>query len=405
MKIPIDQIIINERQRLDFGNIESLADSLLKYGQIQPVFVEKTERGYELIAGMRRTMAIKKLGWPEIKITLSAADNGELNELKRQEIELEEDLQRKDRSWQEKALVLLKLHRIKKIDDPSWSLAMTAACTNRSIGNVSEVLNVARILEQAKPQAEEWQKEIWKMATIYEAINIILDKHITLAQSELDRRRALFKDSGGAGVSSVPNCTVSPGETVVQESAPIRIQIFDPLPAYESQSFALAYIEEDVDYDAILAPLAKNGCAILWYPSWGLMLEGQCQLKQRGYIISVPIIWNTIIGPAWPHSPFSLTYRPGLFIAKPRWKNTGIKKEAVISCALALSNGLPLPVVNYSLEDFVQEGALVYCPTGNEAIAVAACGMVPVYNGIQYPNIKEKLIEHYKTIYSNLEII
>lgn len=59
----IDQIKINGRARTDTGDIESLARSMRKLGQLQPIGVDADG---VLVFGGRRLMAAQSLGWVEI---------------------------------------------------------------------------------------------------------------------------------------------------------------------------------------------------------------------------------------------------------------------------------------------------------------------------------------------------
>lgn len=61
--IPIDSIIIRERTRKDFGDINSLAESISTVGLLQPVVINENN---ELIDGQRRIKAYKQLGKTEI---------------------------------------------------------------------------------------------------------------------------------------------------------------------------------------------------------------------------------------------------------------------------------------------------------------------------------------------------
>ena len=106
MKYPIPDIKIGQRQRLDMGDITELADSLKRLGQIHSIGVDDTGL---LIWGMRRLLAAKELGWTEIEATVRTG----LTVADAQEIELEEDIRRKDRTWQEECIALSKLVSIK----------------------------------------------------------------------------------------------------------------------------------------------------------------------------------------------------------------------------------------------------------------------------------------------------
>lgn len=67
MMIPIEKIIIKDRIRQDFGNIQELADDIKENGLINPPVVNKN---YELLAGERRLRACKSLGWEQIPVTM-----------------------------------------------------------------------------------------------------------------------------------------------------------------------------------------------------------------------------------------------------------------------------------------------------------------------------------------------
>ena len=89
MQIKIEDIKIPDRVRKDVGNIDSLAESLKRSGQITPISVT---HDMTLVAGFRRVTAAKKLGWAMIDATIvDGADAARLLE-----IELEENVYRKD---------------------------------------------------------------------------------------------------------------------------------------------------------------------------------------------------------------------------------------------------------------------------------------------------------------------
>ena len=65
MLIDIDKIVVNDRIRKDFGNLEELAEDIKKNGLINPPTINKD---YVLLAGERRLRACKSLGWTQIEI-------------------------------------------------------------------------------------------------------------------------------------------------------------------------------------------------------------------------------------------------------------------------------------------------------------------------------------------------
>lgn len=87
--IPIDEIIVEYRRREDFGDIEGLAESIRRFGLFHPLIVDDKN---SLVAGERRLRALRLLGWSEIPVRPYA----DLSDDERNEIELEENLKRKD---------------------------------------------------------------------------------------------------------------------------------------------------------------------------------------------------------------------------------------------------------------------------------------------------------------------
>jgi ParB-like chromosome segregation protein Spo0J len=87
--IPIDEIQIGPRWREDLGDLPALARSIQRYGLLHPLVITRSKR---LIAGWRRVMACKLLGWTHIEVRYYE----DLPEEDRRAIELEEDLRRKD---------------------------------------------------------------------------------------------------------------------------------------------------------------------------------------------------------------------------------------------------------------------------------------------------------------------
>ena len=95
MLINIDKIIVKDRIRKDFGDIQELADDIRQNGLINPPVVNKE---YELLAGERRLKACKALGWNQIEVRMMDTRDAE-HEL---EVEISENESRKDFSKAER---------------------------------------------------------------------------------------------------------------------------------------------------------------------------------------------------------------------------------------------------------------------------------------------------------------
>jgi len=102
LQIPVDQIDPNPFQpRRDFNpeEIASLAESLKRHEQLQPVLVRRVGDRYQLISGERRLRATIHAGRPTVRAEVRTADDRLVAELA-----IVENMERKDLNPVEKAL-------------------------------------------------------------------------------------------------------------------------------------------------------------------------------------------------------------------------------------------------------------------------------------------------------------
>ena len=89
MRVRIDSVIIKKRVRKNLRDLETLMESMRKFGQLSPIIIN---RNNELMAGERRLTAATKLGWNIIDAVVLDREE----ELDMLEIELEENISRND---------------------------------------------------------------------------------------------------------------------------------------------------------------------------------------------------------------------------------------------------------------------------------------------------------------------
>jgi len=164
-KVKVDSIKIKgERFREEYGEIEELAVSIQRYGLLHPIVVEKDKEGnIWLVAGERRLRAHQLLGLEYIEVKFLS----ELDELERREIEIEENLRRKNFTWQEEVKAKAEVDRIKrelygnavKGHGGGWSIRDTAESLGDSIGTISRDLRLAKAIEEYPELAKEKNKE------------------------------------------------------------------------------------------------------------------------------------------------------------------------------------------------------------------------------------------------------
>jgi len=87
------------RKEFDQAALEELADSIKKYGVLQPLLVKKTGKTYQIIAGERRWRAAKLAGLTEVPVIEKDFEDGVAAE-----VALIENLQREDLNPVEEAM-------------------------------------------------------------------------------------------------------------------------------------------------------------------------------------------------------------------------------------------------------------------------------------------------------------
>lgn len=166
MIVKLSSIDIPDRFRKEYGNMDDLKGSLEKYGQLQTILLHKKEdERYDLIAGARRFLACMRLGKEDVECIVKE----NLDELTRRELELEENIQRKDFTWSEKIKAeyeLLLLRQARKpasvnalsIEHPLRLAEEVAKELNVSEGTFRQDMELARALEDFPELAKEEKK-------------------------------------------------------------------------------------------------------------------------------------------------------------------------------------------------------------------------------------------------------
>lgn len=153
MLIDIDRIIVGDRIRKDFGDIQELADDIRENGLINPPVVNKE---YQLLAGERRLRACKLLGWPQIEVRMMDTRDAE-HELR---IEITENELRKEFTWSERLEYARQLERIESVkakermtlgvNDPQGQTGKTREKVAQALGVGDKTLRMAQTIADNK---------------------------------------------------------------------------------------------------------------------------------------------------------------------------------------------------------------------------------------------------------------
>lgn len=194
--------IAPERQRQEFGDEDQLSSSIERLGLLHPIVVRHDGT---LVAGERRLRAIRKLAIANIGIKHGNASYEpwqvpityfeSLDPYGAYEAELEENVQRRDLTWQERADARARLHKLRCEQNPGQSVKDTArellgreTIANETANNLNKELIVARQLSDP---------DVAKAKTLTEALKII----------EIKERRARHEAIGAALPSEVLRAT------------------------------------------------------------------------------------------------------------------------------------------------------------------------------------------------------
>ena len=195
MKILIKDIIWGDRARKDYGDADSLlglAQSISKNGLLHPVVIDDS---YTLRAGGRRLTAMLQLGWDECEVNMLS----DLSPLQKLEVELEENLHRKNFEYAEQVALVKRIHEIKSaiaieegaetwtIDDTAKALGVEKNTVQQDIALAKEIENdpsigKAKNKGQAKTRARR-AKEVRRIQAEVLASPTIPSEEIILGDS------------------------------------------------------------------------------------------------------------------------------------------------------------------------------------------------------------------------------
>lgn len=333
-QVALNKITMGARAREDLGDINELMLSMKDTGLIQPIAIDQD---FKLLAGGRRLTAAMKIGWDSIPAIVLRVE-GEVNAL---EIELFENIHRKNLTWQEEAKLYKQidaLMREKHGDD--WGQGKMGDLLNASIGKVNKKLQIADILE-AIPELEVCKTEddlLKAMRKMEEAVIV----------KELKKRH----EEGSGTISdavrfAANNYTVGDCFAGMAELSDTVVSFIEVDPPYgidlqqnkkrttEGNEDLEAYTEvEEEEYDEFLANIAgetyrvaaKDCWMVFWFgPTWHTQVR-RALIYADWSVDDIPGIWFKGTGQTMqPNIYLARTYEPFFICRKgsPVIRNQG----------------------------------------------------------------------------------
>lgn len=202
--LKLTEIQVEGRLREDLGDIEELAENIRDNGLLHPVVVEEVLDApgaityhYELRCGGRRYAAYTLLAsnkvdlaehperpaafYAEIPVTLF----DEMPSHQRIRIEMEENLRRKEMSWKERVIGIVKYHKAclqaAYLDDEKWNQKMTGELLGMDQASVSVAFTVY-------DEIKKGNEKVVNADSLTDAIKVIAAENLDAAQAERLRR-------------------------------------------------------------------------------------------------------------------------------------------------------------------------------------------------------------------------
>ena len=147
-EINLDEIRSNPyqpRKTFDTETLNELAKSIEEYGVVQPVIVKKSIKGYELIAGERRTKAAKIAGLKVIPAIIKDFDDQQM-----MEIALIENIQREDLNPMDEAVSISNIIKLRGYTQDEFANKF-----GKSRTYVTNILGLLKLPEDVKKMVEK----------------------------------------------------------------------------------------------------------------------------------------------------------------------------------------------------------------------------------------------------------
>jgi ParB family chromosome partitioning protein len=185
-EINLDEIRSNPYQPRKTFNEESLnelAESIKEHGIVQPIIVKKSIKGYELIAGERRTKASRIAGLKTIPAIIKDFDDNQM-----MEIALVENIQREDLNPIDEAIAYENIIKISKMTQEEFAKKF-----GKSRSHVTNMLGLLKLPEKTKKYVENGKismgharalSKISDIDKIYDLTDKIVNENISVRELE-----------------------------------------------------------------------------------------------------------------------------------------------------------------------------------------------------------------------------
>lgn len=395
-EIKISDINVGTRFREDLGDVEALAESIKEKGLLQPITVDHE---YTLLAGGRRLSACQSLGME----TIHAVVRQSAGELDNREIELLENVQRKDFHWSERANLERQIFEIKQKSDYKWSQREQAELLEQSKSTTSRRLQLAEAFEiipelaECKTEDEAWKS--WKRLEEDVVLSAMAEKVETKLREDIDTEKSdpithILKKASSAFVvgDALKKITkVADGiATFAEVDPPYGVELDKRRDRNKELKMMDRYNEiERSEYQPFLETIASevyrvlgdNAFCVWWYgPDWHT--EVRTILESVGFTVSsIPAIWvkgqagqtaspDTMLGSCY--EPFYICRKGMPKLRKPGRANV-FQYTPVPPNKKIHPTERPIEMMQELLRTFAYPGGRVLVPFLGSGVTIRAC--------------------------------
>lgn len=233
-------MVVPPRQRREIpkSSLDELRASILENSLLHAPVVQEVNGKYILVAGERRLRAIDliaeagqtfthhKIDFPPYTMPVTLLDEA-INDIKRQEIELAENVDRLELPWQDRVAALAYIHNMRKANNPNQTISDTARAVIAErvaelTGGSAAESTMFRTIRQATIINEHLQNpEIAKARNATEAFNIIVGNQQRAFEAELikrgQRKITTIEVRHGSALEILPKLESGQFDTVVAD--------------------------------------------------------------------------------------------------------------------------------------------------------------------------------------------
>lgn len=387
-------------ESIDEEQLQGMADSIKEVGLNHKPIVRLANdlaNTYYVVAGEKRILAVKRLGWTEIDVEVR-----DVTETEGKILRLHENLRRFNLPWYEQVVLVEQLHILRQSEHGvatrgrpekdtqkvGWTVRDTANELQMGIGNLSEDLNLARALHLDQTLANVKDKK-----TAIKLIRNAVSRHVSEVEAGLPTNKSelddqiLFGDSTSIlkqiPASSIDHCITDPPWinffeaklTLDERTLPVFRELYRVL---KYNSFLYIFCGLD-DYDYYVGhdePDPAN-------PS-GERIHIKGQLEKIGFsVANTPIIWQKINSlsrrgvRSWEYDrdfEFVIVAAKGSPTLASSRRLSGIKSFKIVHPSQMIhANEKPIELVEDILTDCSYDGNLIIDPFAGSGVLGMAC--------------------------------